>query len=201
MDISFHKKDNKLQNNAFILSFCTIIWKRIFACLFLYSKYKCIPVNTENLLKCLKYNLLAETGFVEKMKPYLIKALTNGFLMPKECDNNVYVKRAIFLFGDAYMICKFSSNKEENDFVQNYISKIFSEEELDVLENDLEAKDLLFDVRDSDIKADDKDELDSQKLKFCDLIDTWDVDLSLIYRDDPYFNLLKISLLSFMNRS
>lgn len=174
-----------IEKSAFILCFSAIIWKRIFSCLFVYAQHKHIALTTNDLLKCLKYNLLAPTGFVKKLKPYLIKALTNGFLMPGDYKSNRYVKKAIFLFSEAYKVCKYMDKKEEIVFIHKYASKIFSNDY--VLENDREANDLIKDaIEDNDNKLD----------KYCELIDTWDIDLSLVYSDDPYFNLLKISLLS-----
>ena len=182
-----------LEKNAFILCFSAIIWKRIFSCLFVYASHKHVALSTTDLLKCLKYNLLAETGFVEKLRPYLVKALTNGFLMPKDYRDNRYVKKAIFLFAEAYKIAKYADKKEEISFIHKYAANIFSGDERYVRENEIEANDLIDDISHNDEK--DENKLD----KYCELIDAWDIDLSLVYSDDPYFNLIKISLLSMLS--
>jgi hypothetical protein len=218
-----HNYHNSHNTNALILCFSAIIWKRIFSCLFVYAKYKNIPLSTTDLLKCLKYNLLAPTGLVQKLRPYLLKALTDGFLMPQDSEKDPYVKKAISLFGEAYKVALKEDKKQETHFIHKYASNIFSDEDYSIAQNEVEAVDLIKDIYSnipkdiysnipkdiysnipkdiySNIPKDIYSNIDEDVyIKYCELIDAWDVDLSLAYSDDPYFNLLKISLLSAIN--
>jgi len=175
-----------IEKKTFMLCFTAVIWRRIFSSLMVYSEHKNIELCSNNILKCLKYNLLAPTGFVQKLKPYIIKALKNGFLMPKDFDDNIYIKKAIYLYRDAYNISKIRDDeyrrKEEIEFIHTYSSKIFSEENRE--ENILEMSDLLNDTP------------DKTTISFCDLVDVWDIDLSLISSYDRYIELIKYFILS-----
>jgi hypothetical protein len=190
---------NSHNTNALILCFSAIIWKRIFSCLFVYAKYKKIALSTADLLKCLKYNLLAPTGLVQKLRPYLLKALADGFLMPQDSEKDHYVKKAIFLFGEAYKVALEENKKQETHFIHKYASNIFSDEEYNIAQNEIEAVDLIKDIYSNIPKDIYLNPSEDVYVKYCELIDAWDVDLSLAYSDDPYFNLLKISLLSAIN--
>ena len=174
-----------LEKNSFLLCFTAIIWKRIFSCLITYCEHKSIPLNSNDILKCLKYNLLAPSGMVEKLKPYIIKSLVNNFLMPKDYENNDYVKNAIKLFSQAYRISKLNNNKKEIDFIHLYASKAFIEN----AENEQEIKDLINDtIIDKNMES-----------NFVELIDLWDIELGLVDSDDPYFKLMEHYLLSALN--
>ena len=175
-----------LEKNSFLLCFTAIIWKRIFSCLVVYCEHKSIALNSNDILKCLKYNLLAPTGLVERLKPYIIKALINNFLMPKDYEDNVYVKNAIKLFSQAYRISELHNKKKEIEFIHSYASKAF----LESAENEQEIKDLI-----TDVVNDKNTDFD----KIVNLIDLWDVELGLVNSDDPYFNLMKYYLLMALN--
>lgn len=179
-----------IERKTFILCFTTIIWKRIFACLILYCKEKNKQDTSEDLMKCLKYNLLAPSGIYNKLKPYIIKCLTQGFLMPKEYQGNPYVKEAIFLFRDAYNICKLASltdesaddkryiSKKEKDFIIDYCCKVFHKNKYGIQEE----QDII-----SDIKV---------PYSFTDLVDVWDIEMSLVKSEDSYFDIFRYSLFS-----
>ena len=178
------------EKNTFVLCFSAVIWKRIFICANLYSKHKNIEISPDIILKCLKYNLLSPTGFVSIAKPYLIRALTNGFLMPKEYRENKYIEKAILLFGEGYKICQIGNKDErksqEIDFIYNYCSK---NDEKNNDEKNNEEKDLLLDIGKNITETD-----------FCNLIDVWDVELGLIDSEDLYFKILQYSLLSTLGK-
>ena len=179
-----------LEKNSLLLCFTAIIWKRIFSCLIVYCEHKSIPLNSDDILKCLKYNLLAPSGLVEKLKPYIIKALINNFLMPKDYENNDYVKNAIKLFSQAYRITKLNNEKKEIEFIHSYASKAF----LENAENEQEIKDLISD------SITDKKMNNSGFTKIAKLIDLWDVELGLVNSEDPYFILMEYCLLSALNK-
>lgn len=170
-----------IERNTFLLCFSAIIWKRVFSCLIIYSEHKSIPIYSSNILKSLKYNLLAPSGFVNKLKPFILKTLLNNFLMPKDYEDNIYVKNSIQLFSRAYKITKMNNNDKEKEFIHSYTSNAF----LENAENEQEAKDL---INDSVIDENIDD--------FCNLVDLWDIELGLVVSEDPYFNLMKLYLFS-----
>ena len=172
-----------LEKNSLLLCFTAVIWKRIFSTLIVYCEHKSIPLNSNDILKCLKYNLLSPSGLVEKLKPYIIKALINNFLMPKDYGDNEYVKNAIKLFSQAYRISKVNNKNKEIDFIHSYASKAFLENS----ENEQEIKDLI------------SDSVTDKNVKLCNLIDLWDIELGLVNSEDPYFNLMEYYILSALN--
>jgi hypothetical protein len=116
------------EKHSFILAWSAVIWEKIWSCAYTYSEYRNVSINNNVLLKCLKYNLLSPTGILKDMLPSLKLALTQGFLMPKEYENNKYVKKAVSLFGEAYRISKDPNRKvKEKEFIQNLSSKLETE--------------------------------------------------------------------------
>jgi hypothetical protein len=162
------------EKNAFVLAWSASIWKRIWRCVFLYCDHKNIPITSSIVIKCLKYNVLCPTGIVAQILPFLEKALVQGFLMPKEYEKNEYVKRAIRLFGEAYRIVKDSNseNNEKKAFIREFSSTICTDKEQYRRE---EEKDII------SIPGFISKNINSTKhyCTFCDLVDAWDIDLSL----------------------
>ena len=189
----------EIEKNTFLLCFLRIIWRRIFCCLVLYCEHNRTPPTSNIVLKCLKYNLLSPTGIVRKIKPYLIKAFTQGFLMPKEFRTNKYVKKSVKMFEEAYKISKLKDNeiknKEEIKFIYSYASRAFSDEEPYIFENEQESidcmKDLLIDPR---YKID-------KHCYFCELIEAWDIEIGLVKYKDFYDELITCSLLHTLEKS
>ena len=166
-------QENKEQERyAFILSWTAVIWRRIWRCSNIYSEYFNIPINTDIILKCLKYNLLSPTGIVEEILPSLEKALTQGFLMPKEYEQNKYVKNAIKLFGEAYRIARYE--KGEKEFIKNYTSEFNDDTD--------ENKDIF------------REKIQDRK-EFCELVDSWNIELGLYEFKDNIRPILLYSLL------
>lgn len=161
---------------AFILAWTAVIWKRILRCAYLYSEHQNIPINNDVILKCLKYNLLSPTGIVQEIMPSLEKALTQGFLMPKEYEKNKYVKSAIKLFGDTYKISK--DQKGEKEFIKNYSSQVSEKDDSDIL----------------NVKAENKD----SHCSFCYFIDVWDIQLGLYEFPNSYYVILLYTLLKIL---
>ena len=166
---------SQVEKDTFILCFITIIWKRIFISVMLYSEQKQIPESKEILMKCIKYNLLAPTGFLSIIRPYLNKALEQGFLMPKDYQDNSYVKKAIYLFREAYDICKLSRFDEEyrktkeKEFILEQCCQIFS----DLESTEREKQDIRKDIA----------QFPEVKQSFTELADTWDLQLFLTDRE------------------
>jgi hypothetical protein len=163
----------EIEKNTFILCFIAIIWKRIFISVMLYSEKREIPENKSILMKCIKYNLLAPTGILNILRPYLDKALEQGFLMPSEYQDNLYVKKAINFFREAYDICKITDENyrrsKEKEFIMEECSKIFSEFEA----TEKEKKDIIKDIS----------LFPEVKQSFVELADLWDLHFILTDRE------------------
>ena len=178
-----------MSEGAFLISWSAIVLKRIIRCSYLYCDHQKIDLDAKVLLKCLKYNLFAPTGIVYQLVPYLEKALKNGFLMPKEYSDNDCVKKAVRLFGDAYRISQISDvemqKKEANIFLIKVLESFSSE-----ANNEKENKDIL------SIPNYKKTE---NCCTFCDLIDAWDIDVSLCNSETHYHSLLLYTLLQILS--
>jgi len=170
------EKSMQQEKYAFILAWTAVIWKRIWRCSILYSEYQNIPINTDIILKCLKYNLLSPTGIVEEILPSLEKALTQGFLMPKEYEKNKYVKNSIKLFGEAYRIAR--HEKGEKEFIKKYASEFTEDDDKDIISQKLDCKD---------------------KKEFCQLVDSWNIELGLYEFKDNIRPILLYYLLKILD--
>ncbi len=166
-----------LVNNTFALCFLSVIWRRILITVSIYCQYKKISMNTNIVLKCLKYNILSPTGIGYNFKRYFIKTLKVGFLMPEDYKEEKYVEKAIKLFCPVYHIL---NKGKEIEFIQQYSSVGFQKPD----EIEKETKDVL-------LKYDCKE--------LCNLIDLWDINLGLISTDDPYQKFLLYGILSIFN--
>lgn len=175
---------------AFILAFTASIWKRIWHTMILYCEHQCCTISTVSLLKSLKYNLLSPTGIVSELEPFLEKALTDGFLMPKYYKSNSYVERAIRLYGDTYKISSIEDSikrkEEEIKFIKDYVSSVFTEDET---KKDKERDDIIKNFENF------KMENGKHVCEFCDLIDIWDIDVSLLQIKYPIHNIIATSLI------
>jgi len=200
------------EQNAFILSFLAIIFRRVWITAKIYSLHQNHPIDANMFLKCLKYNVLAETGIGNLLKPFLVKALTEGFLMPNDYKGNVYAERAVKLFGEAYKICtKHNHSKDEElNFIHGYASSALIDMQNALLDNRKEALDLMADVTtvpnpSYDNLSDDLENLSLSEKKhhceLCHLIDLWDLKMELIYSEDPYNNVIITGLLRALENS
>jgi hypothetical protein len=169
------------EKEAFLLAWTASIWKRIWRCMYLYCNHKNIPVSTAILLKCLKYNLLCPTGIVSQLIPQLEKAFKQGFLMPKEYENNEYVKRAIRLFGEAYRIANITDlekrEKEESDFIHNFSSTICTDKEEYIKKEEVE----IISFPHFEISPNTQ----THSCSFCELVDAWDIEITLYTPPTP----------------
>lgn len=190
------------EEEAFLLCFASSFWKRSIRCMYLYCQIKHeekeenfsfsntntneielvnlnYKPNAKLLLKCVKYNLLAPTGAYGKMKEYLEKIYSTGFLLPSEFKEEELVNRAISLFSSAYLFLK-DTKKSHQDGPNGSISK-----DLEYVEPDYDkfTHDFASTVKTDgyDYEFDEKEEiLDylSEK-QFCNLVDSWDIHPSL----------------------
>ena len=113
----------------FLLIFCAIIWERSIKCTNLYCKIKSERTRIDVLFKCLKYNMMAPTGLLSTMRPFLAKIYKNGFLLPSEYKHNKYVEKSIKLYREGYEHLKYWPEYEVNynKFIYNYINKEIQE--------------------------------------------------------------------------
>lgn len=182
---------------AFILAWSASIWKRIWRCAYVYCEHQNKEVTSDIILKCLKYNLLCPTGIVSQMVPSLETALSKGFLMPKEYENNEYVKRAVRLFGDAYKIAKIEGEEEQKKEIINFISSFAATISQDKEESKKkEIGDILSKVDKKGIFYG-----AGHKCNFCDLVEAWDINLSLYIPPTQLHALLLCSLLKILESS
>lgn len=168
-----------IERKTFLLCFTTIIWRRIFCTMLVYNDEKKSYEN--NLLKCLKYNLLAPNGIVNILKPYIIKCLKNKFLMPNEYRCNETVKNAINLFGSIYKILKRDINveREITKYIINYASRIEENKGAEMI-------DCIRDIHDNESLN-----------NISEIIDVWDIDLTLV-PTDPYIDLISYFLFNYL---
>lgn len=202
--------NNKMQNidlncekEAFVLAWSASIWKRIWRCILLYCNHQNISVTSTIMMKCLKYNLLCPTGIVFQMLPYLEKAFLQGFLMPREYEKNEYVRRAIRLFGEAYRIVKLSNDNIEVDniqknegekilFMRDYSSTISTDKEQYRKE---EEEDILAFPGFTSTNSKNNTNNTKHQCSFCELVDAWDIDLTLYTTQSSIHTILLQTLL------
>ena len=165
-------KIKKEEKNAFILAWKVVIWKKIWSCMQLYCDHNNIPISSNSFLKSLKYNLLSPEGIANEMLPLLKKALTQGFLIPKEYENNDHVKKAISLFGKTYKICNSDDKNLEYELISKYI------------------------MEDYDKYTEIYDKKHDDNCFFCKTIESWDIEIGLYIPNDNYHSMLIYSIIS-----
>lgn len=182
---------------TFILVFMTIIWRRVWITTAIYCKHNNINICKNIVLKALKFNIFSNAGIGHTLKPYITKALKDGFLMPQFYNKNIYATRAVKLYGPAYKVIKSRDRTEEIKFLKDYTLSIFDnnidEERKDTLE-------LVGNTDNDNNNTDNTEEpfipIDKCKCKMCELVDSWDINVDLIYSDDPYQNIIMKGLMS-----
>jgi len=160
--------------------------------------------NAKLLLKCVKYNLLAPTGSYNKMKPYLEKIYSTGFLLPSEFRQEELVNRAISLFSSAYLFLNDSFWSHQNESILNDSKKSHQDGPNGSISKDLEytepdynkfTHDFASTVKTDgyDYEFDEKEEILNAyqdgpygltithltEKQFCNLVDSWDIHPSL----------------------
>ena len=178
------------EQTAFVLAWSATILKRILTCTYLYCEHQKIDIDSTVFLKCLKYNLFAPTGIVAELVPYLQKAFKQGFLMPKEYNDNECVKKAIRLFGEAYRLTtvkdKESQKREATLFLEKVLESFSSE-----VKNKKEIAAILnlpnFWSKDN-----------THSCLYCQLVDNWNLDFSLFTSDSKYHAILLYTLISLL---
>jgi hypothetical protein len=185
-------QENSKEKYSFVLAFSATCWKRIWYCIILYCNHQKTQVTNSIILKCLKYNLLCPTGIFFEIEPYLKKALTEGFLMPKEYGSNFYIKRSVRLFGETYKISKIKDKEEkkksEMKFIHSFAATVFTDKKK-------EKEKELFDI----IKKIPNFEKNEKHCTFCELIENWDIEIGLCEFENIYQELIIYSLLQILS--
>lgn len=178
---------------AFCLSWSATILKRILTCTYLYCEHQKIDIDGTSFLKCLKYNLFAPTGIVTELVPYLQKAFQQGFLMPKEYNDNECVKKAIRLFGEAYRLTTIKDQESQKKEASLFLEKVLQSFSADV-KNKKEIAAILnlpgFYSREY-----------PHSCLYCQLVDNWNLDFSLFGTGTKYHAILLYTLLSLLQLS
>ena len=214
-----------LNIRTFLLTFMAIIWRRVWITTSIFCEHNKIKISSDVVFKCLKFNIFSDAGIGKSIKPYVRKAINEGFLMPGFYKKNIYATRAVKLYKPAYEIAKLKNRNAEIEFIKKYTLSVFDTGDKNVNEVVEETKDVIndigksddnsktydsydsydpdsFDTSDSDINSgDNNDEFDPVnnqpcKCKMCELVDSWDVNISLIYSADPFQNVIMKGLTS-----
>ena len=233
---------------TFIFVFMCIIWRRVWITTAIYCEHNNIDLTKDVVLKALKYNIFSNAGIGNTLRPYIVKALTDGFLMPQFYEKNIYATRAVKLYKPAYSIIKANNREDELKFLKEYALSIFKMEPTMVNDVADETKDALNDITEnqndtpnnsdssdfsdtnlSDTNLSDSNLSDSSDTnlsdtnlsdsnlgdttkeniedislddafpgeirqrcpcKLCELVDSWDVNMALIFSDDPFQNVV-----------
>jgi len=221
--------DEPSQNvQTFILAFMAIIWRRVWITTSIYCDHNKLKISSDVILKCLKYNIFSKAGIGNNIKPYVIKALNDGFLMPQFYKQNLYATRAVKLFKTAYEIVKSDDRDKDMEFIRKYALSVFGTSDDKVNEVMNETADVMKDIShpdddisdntsdsygtdtsDSNIADNPNDEVtgfskfmdtgERCTCKMCELVDSWDVNVDLIYSTDPFENVVMKGLMSTLN--
>lgn len=214
-------EDKKKEAYAFLLCWITNIWKRIWRCTYLYCDHNGIDISSKEFIKCMKYNLLSPTGILEKTKIYLDKALLDGFLMPQDYNddsNKKFISKTVYLFTEAYKLAqiedKYEKEAEVNKFIYKNTLEILKDHRLTRSEN----KDILRDAG-FDFQRCDKNEKEAmigndnlslyfngvgikntpggKHCIFCELVDSWDLDITLCPPQDEISEILRNAIMKY----
>lgn len=195
---------NELTDNlrTFVLVFMSVIWRRVWITTTIYCEHNGLELNKDIILKCLKYNIMSDTGIGNTLKPYIKVAFKDGFIMPSLYRKNLYATRAIMMYKDAYEIVKKHDPNLETEFIKDYALSIFKLEPKQVSESASEIQDTIKEANqlDSDTDSDkSQSEMDKCNCRLCDLINAWDINMSLVYSDDPFQNIIMTGLMTIAN--
>ena len=138
-----------LNIKTFLLTFMTIIWRRVWITTSIFCEHNNIKISSDVVLKCLKFNIFSDAGIGKNIKPYITKAITEGFLMPGFYKKNIYVTRAVKLYKPAYEIVKLKNRNIEIEFIKKYSLSVFDTGDINVNEVVAETKDAIKDIDNS----------------------------------------------------
>lgn len=159
------------ESKTFILSFMAIIWKRILITSFIYCKHTNLKIDPGTVLKVMKYEIYSPVGIYNNIKPYFRKSIEDGFLMPNFYRKNKYSIEAVKMFEESYKIVQTSDRQKEIEFLRKYASDI----------NYTEAHEMK--IKNGKCVCD-----------LCQVIESWDINLDLLFSNDPFQNQMMETL-------
>ena len=188
---------------TFILTFMAIVWRRVWITASIYADHNKLNLSKDIILKSLKFNVFSPSGIGGTIKPYIKKALIDGFLMPHYSNENIYVARAINMFKPAHDIVMNGSRVDEIKFIKDYAMSVFniqtekmnevSDETKDILNLNVETNDS---TTYSDLDTDSTSDSDSADnasdipllvsprsvcdCKMCSLVNDWDINVDML---------------------
>lgn len=160
-----------MESKTFVLSFMAIIWKKILITSFIYSNHINLKLDPGIVLKVMKYEIYSPIGIYNNIKPYFKKSVEDGFLMPNFYRKNKYSMEAVKMFEESYKIIQTSDRQKEIDFLRNYVSNI-NYNQIPEIQN--------------------KNGVCICTL--CQIVESWDINLDLLYSNDPFQNQMMQTL-------
>lgn len=160
-----------MESKTFVLSFMAIIWKKILITSFIYSNHINLKLDPGIVLKVMKYEIYSPIGIYNNIKPYFKKSVEDGFLMPNFYRKNKYSMEAVKMFEESYKIIQTSDRQKEIDFLRNYVSNI-NYNQIPEIQN--------------------KNGVCVCTL--CQIVESWDINLDLLYSNDPFQNQMMQTL-------
>lgn len=215
-----------LNIKTFLLVFSAIIWRRVWITAAIYCEHNNMKLDKPTVLKSLKFNVFSEFGIGSVIRPYIVKSLTDGFMMPQFYEQNFYATRAVKLFKPAFEIIKANDRDKEIKFIQDYSMCIFDINENKAEETANEIRDLVEELEQSEQserskgseRIEDKSgdgiegnglESDNKKLfvllgsrkkdcvcRMCELVNSWDIESGLIYTEDQFQKIVYKGLIT-----
>lgn len=160
-----------MESKTFVLSFMAIIWKKILNTSFIYSNHINLKLDPGIVLKVMKYEIYSPIGIYNNIKPYFKKSVEDGFLMPNFYRKNKYSMEAVKMFDESYKIIQTSDRQKEIDFLRNYASNINYDQTLEI-----------------------KNKKGVCVCALCQIVESWDINLDLLYSNDPFQNQMMQTL-------
>lgn len=180
-------KDEEIKETnikTFLFTFMTVIWYRTWVIIITYCKHNKTNISRNIFLKALKFNLFSSGGIGNTLKPYIIKAIDDGFLMPIYYRKNKHAEIAVKLYSKVYEVIKKQCKDEELKFLKIFTLEFFNNKVI----LDEEYNDIIKSIDDNDNKL-------TTCCKLCDTVDTWDINENLLSLD-PYENIILKALIS-----
>ncbi len=207
---------------TFVLVFMAVIWRRVWITTTIYCEHNNKDLSKEILLKCLKYNILSNSGIGNTLKPYIKIAFTDGFIMPQVYKKNLYATRAVMMYKEALGIVKQHNPDLQRKFIKDYALSIFHLDVIKVSESANEIRDTIDNTLDNDTSDSDTSDSDSDNdlsvpttldfrfgvdrnennkcdCKLCILINSWDINIDLVYSEDPFQNIIMNGLMGIVD--
>ena len=183
-------KNPSLNTRTFLLSYMAVIWRRVWITGLIYTEHNKLPLNKNILSLSIKYNIFAGTGIVSILKPYIIKSLEDGFMMPRFYEKNYYATRVVKLYKSSYEVAKADNAELEIKFIKDYVFKLYDEyNENKTKEMEIEKKDIVGNNKSNYINL-------ICDCQLCNNINSWNIHSDLIYAENVFQNVMLKGLMA-----